>query len=217
MTLGALASAAGIVAFAGVTSANAVTTYIYTEEAGAPLETAVAGDPVQTAWTSVGKPAGTYEDYLIFDVMRAFGTDNNFEVTLSETDSGSSKASFYSAGTTLALYACSAPNCGYTDSTHEPTGGTFKGSAPVGPIPNGHTAFSQGAFLDVQDLPLGWYYIALTGPVSAPDGTSFIPAVTATVYGTAVPEAPAWAMFGLGFAGIGLAGFHRRKGARYAL
>jgi len=218
MKAGAIAFAAVVAAGLATTAPGIAKTIVFTQVDATPLETDPAGSPAQTSWDAVGRTAGAYADYFIFDVTQMAGTSPTFELTVSETDNGIKTASYYGHKATLSLYSCATAMCGDPPGSPAPKDGTLVDSTPVGPTPNGKTGFSQSAFLDDDNLTTGWYYIAVTGNIKArPHGTSFIPAVTATVFGTAVPEASTWALLALGFAGLGVAGFSRRKSSRYAL
>jgi hypothetical protein len=87
-----------------------------------------------------------------------------------------------------------------------PFGGTLLDSAPLAFSGSAYTA----SFSEV--LGPGTYYAEITGTVNVPRL-----GVGGTVTTAAIPELSTWAMLGIGFAGIGLAGLTRRRtGSRYA-
>ena len=91
--------------------------------------------------------------------------------------------------------------------TGSPFTGTLVTSAPLTFSGSAYTA----SFSDV--LGPGTYYAEITGNVNVP----FLGVGGTVTTEAAVPELSTWAMFGIGFAGIGLAGLTRRRtGSRYA-
>ena len=88
-----------------------------------------------------------------------------------------------------------------------PFSGTLVDSAP---LTFGGSAYTA-SFSEV--LGPGTYYAEITGNVNVP----FLGVGGTVTTSAAVPELSTWAMLGIGFAGIGLAGLTRRRmGSRYA-
>ncbi len=89
-----------------------------------------------------------------------------------------------------------------------PFTGTLLDSAP---LTFSGAAYSASFF---DKLGPGTYYAEITGTVNVP---LLGVGGTVTTLAAAVPELSTWAMLGIGFAGIGLAGLTRRRaGSRYA-
>lgn len=230
---GALAGAACL---AAATPGMATVATLYATNWGDVTDPPSA-DAAQSSFAILGVPAATYIDYLIFDVT---GPEPTFTISLSETNNGTSSASsYYNPATSyVELFSCGATaNCGAKKNVAGSpalTGGMSgsvgptRGVAPAGakiaatmtnisakvvypsPPPNPHGAFSQDAAFDDNNLPTGWYFVELYGVVDAPDSTKFLPVMTATISSN-VPEISTWALFAVGFAGIGLVGFARRR------
>jgi hypothetical protein len=93
----------------------------------------------------------------------------------------------------------------------------FEGSPFTGTLVDSRALTFSGAaytasFFD--KLGAGTYYAEITGNVNVP---LLGVGGTVTTLAAAVPELSTWAMLGIGFAGIGLAGLTRRRtGSRYA-
>lgn len=87
--------------------------------------------------------------------------------------------------------------------------GVFLESSPVLNVVGG-----QEATVSPDILSAGSYFVALTGTSgSSPIHLAIDGTITAQ---SAVPEPATWAMIGIGFAAMGLFGYRRRKGARFA-
>jgi hypothetical protein len=129
----------------------------------------------------------------IADAGTFFLTKSGVETALSATIAVFRQGSFTPG--TLSLFSGS------------PFAGTLLDSAPLTFAGSAYTAsFSE-------TLGPGTYYALITGTVNVP-----LLGVGGTVTtSAAVPELSTWAMLGLGFAGIGLAGLTRRRmGSQYA-
>jgi hypothetical protein len=144
--------------------------------------------PAASSFDSVD-PSGSIDDAGTFTLTKS-GVDAALSATIAVLTPAS-----YTPGT-LSLFEGS------------PFTGTLVGSAPL--------TFSGSAYnASFSDkLGAGTYYAEITGTVNVPElGVGG----TVTTLAAVVPELSTWAMLGIGFAGIGLAGLTRRRtGSRYA-
>jgi hypothetical protein len=117
------------------------------------------------------------------------------------------------AGTTISGIKSKAPTGIFELFDGTPPGGTpdpEPGNPATLVFSGGTTGAGLGGDLGYSLLP-GDYYVEVKGISHGADP------IGGNVTTTAVPEMSTWAMLGIGFAGVALTGFKKRRGARYAI
>jgi hypothetical protein len=191
LLIGALA--AGI---AGATTANATTIVVDTLP-----DSPIVGNAYITFGQTLTVPAsGAFELYYTFMVK------DTVEISVSESDSVTKGTKVIPGGVLSLNEWTNYPTITPPTTSNEIDSGTLETI----------TKTTQGSGLGPDQVSPGWYYIELTGSSVNTATVSFN--ISGNVTSSSIPEPATWAMFGIGFAGIGLAGLtKRRRATRYAI